>query len=122
NVGGVIGSWDWFRTSLVVGTGRTFLVTAHCQKLGLAVNYLAGRYGDIKGVFELNVMEGIPISLPTRLGAPASVAIPQFGIPAFMQPGSILPQLVFDVGQRSPKPISNKRYRIAPTGTVAYAV
>jgi hypothetical protein len=120
-IGAVVASCDKFNTSFVVGTDSTFIVPERCDTLFLAVNNIAGQYDDGKGGFELSVMAGEPVALPTRLGARGSAANPKFGIPAQMQAGSILPQLVFDVGQRTAKP-KQKIYRLIPTGYVAYAV
>jgi hypothetical protein len=119
HVGAVIASCDKFHSSFVVGNNLTFAVPAKCEKLLLAVNYVAGLYADNKGEFELNVVVGDPVFLPARLPATGSVANEQFGIPAQMQPGSMLPQLVVDVGQR----FNAKKFnRLIPTGDVRYAV
>jgi hypothetical protein len=119
HVGAVIASCDKFRTGFVVGNNSTFAVPAKCEKLFLAVNYLAGLYDGNKGDFEVNVVVGDPVFLPARLPATGSVANEEFGVPAQMQPGSMLPQLIVDVGQRFKKP---KFHRLVPTGYVAYAI
>jgi hypothetical protein len=119
HIGAVIGSCDKFHTAFVIGTASTFAVPEHCDTLLLAINDIAQRYDDNKGEFEVNVVAGDPVFLPARLPTRGSAAIPQFGIPAQMQPGNILPQLVFDVGQRFKKRHFN---RLIPTGYVAYAI
>ena len=121
HIGAVIGSCDKFKTSFVVGTDYTFVVPERCERLFLAVNNVAGRYDESRGELELNVMAGEPISLPTRVGARGAVAMPQFGIPAQLQPGSLMPQLVFDVSQRY-RPPRLRTFVLNPTGYVAYAV
>lgn len=118
-VGAVVASCDKFRTGFVVGTDSTFVIPEHCDTLFLAVNYIAGRYTDNKGAFDVNVVVGDPVFLPARLPPRGLVANPKFGVPAQMQPGSMLPQLVVDVAQRFKKP---KFYRLIPTGYVAYAI
>jgi hypothetical protein len=113
-IGALIGSFDGFRTSFVIGTDKTFVVPARSEKLALAINNVAGRYGISTGQFEINLIPGEPLMLPTRLTARGAAANPELGIPAEMQPASNLPQLVIDVGQRYKR-------RLIPTGYVAWA-
>jgi hypothetical protein len=125
HIGAVIASCDNFKTSFVVGTDSTFAVPEGCNTLLLGVNDIAGHYEANSGELEVNVVVGDPISLPTRLAARGSVAHPELGVPAQLQPGSILPQLVVDVSQRFRMGQGYKkshRYQLIPTGYVAYAV
>jgi hypothetical protein len=114
-IGAVIASFDNFRTSFVVGADSTFVIPKNRKVLSLAVNSVAGKYGAATGEFEVNVVAGEALTLPTRLTARGSAANPRFGAPALMQPGANLPQFVVDVGLRDHK-------RLIPRGYVAYAV
>jgi hypothetical protein len=116
HVGALIGSCDKFKTAFVIGSSLTFSVPKDCGKLSLAVNSAIGTAGQNSGSgFDLSVIEGDPLYLPSRLGQGGGTPMPQFGIPAQMQPGSNLPQLVIDASQRFGK-------RLIPSGYVAYAI
>jgi hypothetical protein len=121
HIGAVIGSCDKFATAFVLGANSTFVVPEQCDRLLLAVNGVAGHFDDNKGAFEVNVVVGEPLSLPARLPARGAVANAKAGIPAQLEPGILLPQLVVDASQRFEKP-KLKHFRLVPAGYSAFAI
>jgi hypothetical protein len=118
DIGTVIRSCDGFHTSFVIGTDRTFMVPDRCEKLALAINNLAGAYDDARGLFELSVMIGAPVSLPTRLGARGGVANPKYRIPAGCSRAASCRSLCSTSASVSRRASG----RLAPTGYVDYAI
>jgi hypothetical protein len=104
-----------FSDSFVVGTEGTFFVPPDASKLYLAVNDIAGGYGDNSGQgFDVNVVATPPVTLPTKLSWPAN---PQLGLPGLPQPAANLPLLTIDVLR-----VDQAQKAVQPIGYVAYAV
>jgi hypothetical protein len=115
NIGALIGSFDNFNTSFVVGGTRSFIVPDKVERLSLAINDVAGDYEDNTGKgFSLSVILTPPMFLPTRLASPGN---PGNGLPVLAAPGVNLPQFHVDVLQFEER---NKLLR--PAGYVSYAV
>jgi len=117
-VGALIGSFDGFRTSFVIGSNSTFMVPEGATTLSLAVNDVAGGFSDNTGAFVVNIIPSDPIIPPTRL---ALTAAPGLGVPVALQPGVALPQLQIDLYRRLPgrKPRTGL---LRPAGNAIYAV
>lgn len=119
HIGALIGSFDGFRTSFVIGAQSSLIVPDGADTLSLAVNDLAGEFDDNTGDgFEANILIGDLVSLPTRVGLAGN---PAFGLPGVVAAGANLPQLQIDAYRRVP----TKRRRIAalrPAGFAVYAV
>ena len=120
NIGALVGSFDGFKTSFVIGPDKTFLVPDGASRLSLAVNDTSGAYdnNDGKG-FTLNVIITEPLFLPTRLAAPGNAA---FGVPALPQAGSNMPGLDIDVFQAVDYVEPDTVKLLNQTGYVAYRV
>jgi hypothetical protein len=118
-VGALIGSFDGFKTSFVIGSNNSFIVPDGTETLWLAVNDLVGQYADNRGVgFGLNIVIGDPVLLPTRVGLGGNAAI---GVPGVVAPGANLPQLQIDAFRRLPT--KNRRVNaLRPAGYAVYAV
>jgi hypothetical protein len=117
-VGALIGSFDGFKTSFVIGSNSTFMVPEGASTLSLAVNDVAGGFSDNTGAFVVNIIPSDPIIPPTRL---ALTAAPGLGVPVALQPGVALPQLQIDLYRRLPgrKPRTGL---LRPAGNAIYAV
>jgi hypothetical protein len=113
--GALIGAFSPdFSDSFFIGTDNTFYGTPGATKLYLAVNDVAGAFGDNSGEgFEANVIATPPTPLPTKLSWPAN---PQLGLPGFPQTAANLPMLAVDVMKVDPV---NKA--VIPAGNVVYA-
>jgi hypothetical protein len=122
-VGTLIGSFDKFETSFVIGADESFLVPEDAEQLYLAVNDLAGRYEDNEGDgFTVHLVSTEPAFLPTRI---ATVGDPSRGIPPAPAPGANLPTLNVDVFQIVPlDPEVEAKYdqMLMANGYVSYAV
>jgi hypothetical protein len=104
-----------FSDSFFIGTEGTFYVTPGATKLYLAVNDVAGQYGNNGGPgFDLNVVATPPTTLPTKLSWPANATL---GLPGIPQPAANLPMLVIDLYR-----IDGKQKAAVPVGYVAYGV
>jgi hypothetical protein len=115
NIGALVGSFDKFQTSFVVGSSRTFMVPEKATQLFLAVNDQSGAYNDNGGRgFRVAVILTPPQFLPTRIAAPGNQGN---GLPAFADVGANLPQFTVDVLVHD-----EKRRLIRPAGYVAYAI
>lgn len=115
NIGSLIGSFDGFKTSFVIGGTRSFVVPDNAKVLSLAINDIAGRYDDNSGKgFSLSVTFAPPLYLPTRLALPGN---PGNGLPAMVEAGAFLPQFLVDVME-----IDEKSRFARPVGYAAYAI
>jgi hypothetical protein len=113
--GALIGAFNPdFSDSFFIGTQGTFYATPGEKTLYLAVNDVAGGYGDNTGSgFDLNVVATPPSILPTKLSWPAN---PTLNLPAIPPPAANLPLLNIDVIKL------DERYKAAiPIGYVTYA-
>lgn len=118
-LGALIGSFDGFKTSFVVGSNSSLIVPENATKLSLAINDFVGQYNDNTGQgFEVNILTADRISLPTRVGL---IGDPNFGLPGVVPAAANLPQLAIDVYRRMPtgKP---KIFSLRPTGNAIFAV
>ncbi len=113
--GALIGAFNPdFSDSFFIGTDKTFYGTPGATTLYLAVNDVAGAFGDNSGEgFEVNVIATPPTPLPTKLSWPAN---PQLGLPAFAQPAANLPVLAVDVMK-----VDRVNKAVIPVGNVLYA-
>jgi len=114
--GALIGAFKAdFSDSFFIGTANTFFAPPGAATLFLAVNDVAGQYGDNSGPgFDVNVIATPPPSLPTKLSQPAN---PKLGLPAIAQPAANLPMLVMDLVKVDPV-----KQVAVPVGYVAYAI
>lgn len=114
--GALIGAFKAdFSDSFFIGTANTFFAPPGAATLFLAVNDVAGQYGDNSGPgFDVNVIATPPPTLPTKLSQPAN---PKLGLPAIAEPAANLPMLVMDLVKVDPV----KNVAI-PVGYVAYAI
>ncbi|HKE32365.1 MAG TPA: hypothetical protein VKD65_11620 [Candidatus Angelobacter sp.] len=104
-----------FSDSFFIGTEGTVFAPPEATTLFLAVNDVAGQFGDNSGAgFDLNVVATPPTVLPTKLSWPAN---PKLGLPAFPQPAANLPMLVIDFAR-----VDAANKAIIPIGYVAYGV
>jgi hypothetical protein len=104
-----------FSDSFFIGTEGTFYATPGATKFYLAVNDVAGAYGDNTGAgFDVNVVATPPTSLPTTLSWPAN---PKLGLPALPPPAANLPLVAIDLFR-----VDQKRQALEPQGNVAYAI
>jgi hypothetical protein len=87
SVGALIGSFDGFRTSFVIGTNASFGVPRGAKQLALAINGKVGDYRSADGDFEVNIIDTPAPHVPTS----TSVAFDTpFDMPAFIEPWKIL--------------------------------
>lgn len=64
--GAVIGSFDNFATSFVVGRSNSILVPTSSEQLSLAVNAELGSYGNIVGTYEISTIDTPGPARPTH--------------------------------------------------------
>ena len=64
--GALIGSFDGFKTSFVVGTHRSIIVPKDAKQLSLAVNAQYSAYAKIEGYYDLSVVVTPTPTVPTR--------------------------------------------------------
>jgi hypothetical protein len=114
HVGALIGSFDGFKTSFVVGTDSTVIVPANATTLSLAINDSAGQYGDNTGNFQVNVASSDPLIFPTAV---TQLPTADQGIPVQAAAGSGLPKLNIDVMQSIPQ-----KKLLIPVGYVSWAI
>jgi hypothetical protein len=115
HVGALIGSFDNFRTAFLVGGSSSVIVPDNVSELSLAVNDVAGGFGDNTGRgFMVTAILSPPSDLPTRILAPGT---PGNGEPARAVLGGDLPRLNIDVLQAD-----ERRKALKPAGYVAYVV
>jgi hypothetical protein len=115
NIGALIGSFDKFATSFVVGNSRTLIVPDKATHLYLAVNDEVEAFDDNQGRgFRVAVILTPPQFLPTRLASPGNAGN---GLPALADVGANLPQFTVDMLIHD-----QKRRLIRPAGYVAYAI
>jgi len=76
--GALIGSFDDFKTSFVVGRHASIVIPEGATKLRLAVNARSGTYARIKGTFDLytTVTEAPSVPTHTALAGDATYSIP----------------------------------------------
>jgi hypothetical protein len=120
NVGALIGSFDEFKTSFVIGNTMTFQVPEKAERLWLAVNDVDGGYDDNRGGFNVTMVMSEPYFLPTNAAARASGIA---GIPAMAQVGANLPQL--DIESFNMVPVKGERgleMLLEPLGYVSVAI
>lgn len=65
NVGSLIGSFDGFKTSFVIGTNRSIAVPTGAEQLTLAINALRADYRAGDGDYEINVIDTPGPHVPT---------------------------------------------------------
>jgi len=119
HIASLIGSFDGFKTSFVVGSNSSLIVPEGTDTLSLAVNDLRGQYDDNTGDgFEANILIGDLVSLPTRVGLAGN---PAFGLPGVVAAGANLPQLQIDAYRRIPTKI-RRNAALRPAGYAVYAV
>lgn len=115
HVGALIGSFDGFKTAFRIGGSSSFMVPDGATTLSLAVNDVAGQYGDNSGAgFSVTAVLTPPMFLPTRLSSPGNV---NNGMPAGAEVGVNLPRLNIDVLR-----FDERRKLLRPAGYVSYAV
>jgi hypothetical protein len=104
-----------FSDSFFIGTENTFYAKPGATTLYLAVNDVAGQYGDNSGAgFDLNVVATPPTTLPTKLSWPAN---DKLGLPGRPQPAANLPVLTIDFLR-----VDRAQNTTIPIGYVSYAV
>ncbi|MDH3974176.1 MAG: hypothetical protein OEV42_07840 [Deltaproteobacteria bacterium] len=76
--GAIIGSFDGFETSFLVGRHKSIIVPEGAKELSLAVNAMYGAYSVIEGLYDLSVIETPAPEVPTRTipGGDATYHIP----------------------------------------------
>ena len=115
HIGALIGSFDNFRTSFLIGGSSSFIVPDNATDLSLAVNDLAGSFNDNTGRgFTVTAILSPPSDLPTRILAAGN---PGNGDPARAALGGDLPRLNIDVLQAD-----ERRKGLRPAGYVSYVV
>ena len=74
NVGTLIGSFDDFKSSFVIGTNRSIAVPNGAQQLTIAINALPADYKLGDGVFEVNIVDTsgphVPTATPVAFDTP----------------------------------------------------
>jgi hypothetical protein len=64
--GALIGSFDGFKTSFVVGRSNSIVIPAEVEVLSLAVNAVQGQYSIIDGYYDLVIIDTLGPQVPTH--------------------------------------------------------
>lgn len=104
NVGTLIGSFDDFKSSFVIGTNRSIAVPNGAQQLTIAINALPGDYRLGDGVYEVNIVDTPGPRVPTVTPVAFDTPIDQ---PWFLYPWVVLTamniQTFYEVPVKNPK-------------------
>jgi len=104
-----------FSDAFLIGPARTYFVTPGATQLYLAINDVAGAYGDNIGPgLDINVVSTPPTTLPTKLSWPGDAKL---GLPAVAQPGANMPTFTVDVVK-----VDAAKKLATPVGSVSYGV